>query len=65
MGPLEEIDFWRYRCKTLTSINEALRGKEVMDVAERWNSLTQPEAVQFDRTAEIRDLMAEAKDNAR
>ncbi|KAL5967709.1 Dynein heavy chain 10 axonemal [Taenia solium] len=65
VGPLEEIEYWRYRCKTLTTVNEALRSKEVMDVAERWNALPNPDATHFDRVAEIRGLMAEAKDNAR
>lgn len=65
VGPLEEIEYWRYRCKTLTTVNEALRNKEVMEVAERWNALPNPDATHFDRVAEIQGLMAEAKDNAR
>ncbi|KAL5105240.1 Dynein heavy chain 10 axonemal [Taenia crassiceps] len=65
VGPLEEIEYWRYRCKTLTTVNEALRSKEAMEVAERWNALPNPDAAHFDRIAEIRGLMMEAKDNAR
>ncbi|VDM32164.1 unnamed protein product [Hydatigera taeniaeformis] len=65
VGPLEEIEYWRHRCKTLTTVNEALRSKEVIEVAERWNALPNPDATHFDRGAEIRGLMAEAKDNAR
>lgn len=64
-GPLEEVDYWRYRYKTLTSINEALKDKAVLDVAELWNSVTNAGVAEFNRTREIRRLMAEAKDIAR
>ena len=65
VGPLEEIDYWRYRSKTLTSINEALRSKEVTEITDRWNALSNSEATHFNRATEIQALMAETKDNAR
>ncbi|CDS38073.1 dynein heavy chain [Echinococcus multilocularis] len=65
VGPLEEIEYWRYRCKTLTTVNEALRSKEVVEVVDCWNALANLDATHFDRVTEIRMLMAEAKDNAR
>ncbi len=64
VGPLEEIDYWRYRCKTLTSVNEALRAKDVQEIIELWNACN-PDAPPFNRALEIKSLMAEAKDNAR
>ncbi|VDO02037.1 unnamed protein product, partial [Rodentolepis nana] len=64
-GPLEEVDYWRYRYKTLTSINEALKDKAVMNATELWNSVSHVGVVEFNRTKEIRRLMAEAKDIAR
>ncbi|VDN10327.1 unnamed protein product [Dibothriocephalus latus] len=64
VGPLEEIDYWRYRGKILTSVNESLRTKEATHIIELWNAAN-PDMPKSDRVAKIRALMAEAKDNAR
>ncbi|VDM01560.1 unnamed protein product, partial [Schistocephalus solidus] len=64
VGPLEEIDYWRYRGKILTSVNESLRTKEATHIIELWNAAN-PDLPKCDRVAKIRALMAEAKDNAR
>ncbi|VDP78568.1 unnamed protein product [Echinostoma caproni] len=63
-GPLEEVDYWRYRCKVLTAVAEALRTKTARWVIDAWSVLC-PDATPYGRGAEIKALMLEAKDNSR
>ncbi|TPP58519.1 Dynein-1-alpha heavy chain flagellar inner arm I1 complex [Fasciola gigantica] len=63
-GPLEEVDHWRYRCKILTAVAEALRTKTARWVINAWSTLN-PDAEPYSRGAEIKALMLEAKDNSR
>lgn len=63
-GPLEEVDYWRYRSKILTAVTEALRTKVARWVIDAWDTLC-PEAQRWDRASEIKALMLEAKDNSR
>nr|CAK6928263.1 unnamed protein product [Fasciola hepatica] len=62
-GPLEEVDHWRYRCKILTAVAEALRTKTARWVINAWSTLN-PDAEPYSRGAEIKALMLEAKDNS-
>ncbi|OON18583.1 hypothetical protein X801_05563 [Opisthorchis viverrini] len=62
-GPLDEVDYWRHRCKVLTAIAEALRSKKSQWVINAWAVLN-PEAPPYNRGAEIKAQMLEAKDNA-
>ncbi|GAA49056.1 dynein-1-alpha heavy chain flagellar inner arm I1 complex [Clonorchis sinensis] len=63
-GPLDEVDYWRHRCKVLTAIAEALRSKKSQWVINAWAVLN-PEAPPYNRGAEIKAQMLEAKDNSR
>ncbi|KAF5400759.1 hypothetical protein PHET_05409 [Paragonimus heterotremus] len=63
-GPLEEVDYWRYRCKVLTAVAEALRSKTARWVMNAWVVLN-PDALPYNRGAEIKAQMLEAKDNSR
>lgn len=63
VGPLEEIDYWRYRSKTLTSVNESLLTKQAKEIIDIWDAAN-PE-IPYKRPSKIKALMAEAKDNAR
>ncbi|KAF6767752.1 hypothetical protein AHF37_09758, partial [Paragonimus kellicotti] len=63
-GPLEEVDYWRYRCKVLTAVTEALRSKTARWVMNAWVVLN-PDALPYSRGAEIKAQMLEAKDNSR
>ncbi|KAF7256044.1 hypothetical protein EG68_05470 [Paragonimus skrjabini miyazakii] len=63
-GPLEEVDYWRYRCKVLTAVAEALRSKTARWVMNAWVVLN-PDTLPYNRGAEIKAQMLEAKDNSR
>ncbi|KAA3678865.1 dynein heavy chain, axonemal, partial [Paragonimus westermani] len=63
-GPLEEVDYWRYRYKVLTAVAEALRSKTARWVMNAWIVLN-PDALPYNRGAEIQAQMVEAKDNSR
>ncbi|CAH8459255.1 unnamed protein product [Dicrocoelium dendriticum] len=63
-GPLDEVDYWRYRCKVLTAVSEALRSKTARWVMQAWTVLN-PDAPPYGRGSEIKAQMLEAKDNSR
>ncbi|CAH8834746.1 unnamed protein product [Trichobilharzia szidati] len=64
LGPLDEVDHWRYRSKILTAISESLNTKQSRWAIDTW-SILNPDLQPYTRGAEIKSLMFEAKDNSR
>ncbi|VEL20143.1 unnamed protein product, partial [Protopolystoma xenopodis] len=61
-GPLEEVDYWRLRNKTLTAISDALHSRDSQRAIKAWRLLN-PEGHQYTRYLDVKALMLEAKDN--
>ncbi|CAH8443146.1 unnamed protein product [Heterobilharzia americana] len=64
LGPLDEVDYWRYRSKILTAILESLKTKPSCWAINAW-SILNPHLSPYTRSTDIKSLMFEAKDNSR